>query len=258
MKVVFLHIPKTAGQSVHHFLTTSFPKDSIFPARVNSQALNYTINEIKSYSVYSGHFDISLLEVIDQPKFVFTILRKPIDRILSYYFYLRKEAKKLSKVELNSSKRQGMKAILTLSPDEYFCDASLSMRNFIDDHYDNFYMYYFAMKSYHGRSYAKTLIDLNQINLDTVFNKAIVNLDNINKVYDLENWNNLSKDLTNYFPNKEFNNIKNIIINKGDGKDTEERIEQLINLGATQKTLDKLDSFCKYDNLIYQHYCKER
>ena len=255
MKVVFLHIPKTAGQSVHHFLTTNFPKDSIFPARVNSQTLDYTVDEIKKYNIYSGHFNMSLLEIVDQPKFVFTILRKPIDRILSYYFYLRKEARKLSKTELNSPNRQGMKAIITLSPDEYFCDESLSIRSFIDDHYDNFYMYYFAMKSYHGRSYAQKLIELNLVDINNIYYKAVAVLKNdINKVYDVSEWNNLAKDLINYFPNKQFD-LKNIVINKGDGKSTEDRIKQLINLGATQKTIDRLYNFCEYDDKIYQSFC---
>jgi hypothetical protein len=73
MNIVFLHIPKTAGQSVHHYLISNFDEKSIFPARVNEQAIKYTVEEIKKYKIFSGHFDISLLDVVNQPKFVFTI-----------------------------------------------------------------------------------------------------------------------------------------------------------------------------------------
>ena len=255
MNIIFLHIPKTAGQSVHHYLISNFNKDEIFPARVNSQALDYTVREIKKYKVFSGHFDISFLDIVDQPKFIFTILRNPIDRILSYYFYLRNEAKKLSFGEINSPQRQGMKAALELSPDEYFCDKNLNIRQFIDDHYDNFYMHYFAMKSYNGKSFADKLIKSNLLSTDMIFDMAINTLNQINAVYDIENWHYLSDDLSKYIPGKTF--VKQeIYANKGDGNDSNKRLENLLALGATQITLDKLDEFCKFDNILYEKFCK--
>jgi len=47
-----------------------------------------SITEINRYQVFSGHFDWSLLDCIKGPKYVFTILREPIDRILSFYLAL--------------------------------------------------------------------------------------------------------------------------------------------------------------------------
>ena len=255
MNIVFLHIPKTAGQSVHHYLISNFNKNEVFPARVNSQALDYTVREIKKYKVFSGHFDISFLDIVDQPKFVFTILRTPMDRILSYYFYLRNEAKKLSFEEINSPQRQGMKAALELSPDEYFCDEDLNIRQFIDDHYDNFYMHYFAMRSYNGKSFADKLIKSNVLSQDMLLDKAINTLNQINAVYDIENWHYLSEDLSKYIPDKAFMN-QDVYVNKGDGNDSDKRLENLISLGATQLTLDKLDEFCKFDNILYEKFCK--
>jgi hypothetical protein len=257
MNLIFLHIPKTAGQSVHHYLRTNFSDNEIFPARINDQALNYSIKEIKQYSVFSGHFDISLLDIIDQPKFVFTILRKPIDRILSYYFYLRNEAKKLSPEEINSPQRQGMKAVLELSPDQYFCNQNLKIRPFIDNHYDNFYMYYFAMRSYQGRTFAQKLIKLKLMTIDDIFNKSIDTLNQLNAVYNIDNWSLLSNDLSKYFPNKIFTS-EQTFINKGDGKDTEKRLDNLIKLGATQKTIDAINNFCKYDNIIYDSFINQK
>jgi hypothetical protein len=257
MNIVFLHIPKTAGQSVHHYLISNFDEKSIFPARVNEQAIKYTVEEIKKYKIFSGHFDISLLDVVNQPKFVFTILRKPIDRILSYYFYLRSEAKKLSSEELNTSKRQGMKAALELSPDEYFCDENISIRQFIDNHYNNFYMYYFAMKSYNGKSFADQLIKKQLLSIDTIYDYALTNLSQINAIYDISNWGALSTDLSKILPHQTFEK-QEVFVNKGDGNDSIKRLESLMALGATQKTLDKINDFCKYDNLIYEKFCKNK
>ncbi len=259
MNIVFLHIPKTAGQSVHHYLVTNFDEKVIFPARVNSQILNYTIGEIKKYKIFSGHFDLSFLDIVDQPKFTFTILRNPKDRILSYYFYIRNEAKKLTKQELNSPERQGMKAALELSPDEYFCDENLNIRQFIDNHYDNFYMYYFAMRSYQGKSFAEQLIKLNILDINNVYEKAIDSLKQLSAVYDIRNWNDLTDDLKKILPNKNLIDLEdNIHINKGDGKNNDERIKELMLLGATEKTLNRIDEFCKYDNFIYEKFCGKK
>ena len=88
MKVIFLHIPKTAGQSVHAALVNAFGNEAVCPARVNDQLRRMSITEINRYQVFSGHFDWSLLDCIKGPKYVFTILREPIDRILSFYLAL--------------------------------------------------------------------------------------------------------------------------------------------------------------------------
>ena len=92
--VIFLHIPKTAGQSVHSFLVHLFGQGAIAPARVNEQLIQLSIPQIRKYSVFSGHMDWAMLDCVERPRFVFTILREPTDRILSFYYYLRSEAKR--------------------------------------------------------------------------------------------------------------------------------------------------------------------
>src|ERR1044071_10007863 len=91
-RVIFLHIPKTAGQSVHESLRRLFAPEEICPARENFQLLPISIQELRRYRLFSGHLDWCLLDVVPQPRFTFTVLRRPIERIISFYFFLRGRA----------------------------------------------------------------------------------------------------------------------------------------------------------------------
>jgi len=246
-KIIFLHIPKTAGQSVHHFFETSFPKKEIFPARVNAQLQNYTCDQMNYYKIFSGHFDWKSLECLNGEKFIFTILREPRERIFSFYLYLRSQAKKMTPDTLIMPQYQGMHAALTLSPDDYFTNKSLPIRNFIDNHYDNFYTYYFAGKSYDSRQ------QLANEHIDNIFSKAIANLKSLDKIYDIQNWEKLFDDIKQIYPSINIPNHK-IHVNKGDLLRINDRHNILKNLGATKKTFNRIDEFCKYDNQLYREF----
>jgi len=248
-KIIFLHIPKTAGQSVHHFFQTSFQKDEICPARVNGQLKGLKCDELNRYSIFSGHLDWKYLECLDEPKFTFTILRDPKDRILSFYFYLREQAKKLSEMDLNSPENQGMKAALTLSPDEYFWDSTGAIRNFIDDHYDNFYTYYFAGKTYDSRQ------ALASKSKEEVYDMALNNIKKLDKVYSIENWENLYYHIQEYYPDIKVPENK-IHVNKGNGLNSSNRYDELKKLGASKKTFSVIDEFIEYDNILYKSLIK--
>jgi hypothetical protein len=246
-KIIFLHIPKTAGQSVHHFFQTSFTKDEICPARVNGQLKELDCDTLNKYTVFSGHLDWQYLECLEGSKYVFTILREPKERILSFYFYLRSQAAKLSETDLNAPSNQGMKAALTLTPDEYFCEAKGSIRTFLDNHYDNFYMYYFAGKTYDSR---EKLLSMGK---DEVYELAMTNLHTLDKVYTISNWEDLYEDIQRIYPSIKVPE-KTIHVNKGDSLDFGSRYYELIKLGATEKTFEKINEFCQYDEKIFNSF----
>ena len=125
-KLLFLHIPKTAGQSVHRYLLDGFNEQDVCPYRVDAQYQNGDLDP-NAYSIHSGHIDWSRLENLSGEKIVFTILRKPMDRILYFYFYfyLRSEAQKVSASELEKPERSGLRAALELTPDEYFVQRNV-------------------------------------------------------------------------------------------------------------------------------------
>lgn len=197
MRVAFLHIPKTAGQSVHHSLISLFNQDEICPARTNKELYTYTINELAKYNLFSGHLDWSVIRLTGNFDYVFTVLRDPLDRILSFYFYLRQEAMRLQ--QLGEPIGAGMKAALEYTPKQYFTEGDAGMRSFLDNHYNNFYSYYFASGSYSGFSQlsnifppgSKELLDLARLgmkSLDAVYTMSTLprlNAD-IKRIFDVD------------------------------------------------------------------------
>lgn len=190
MRIAFLHIPKTAGQSIHHSLVELFPPNAVCPARTNEALYKLSVKQLSNYSLFSGHLDWSMLKLSGRFDLVFTVLRDPVDRILSFYFYLRKEAIRLS--EAGQSIGEGMQAALNLSPKEYFTGASPKLRRFLDNHYNNFYAYYFASGSYAGYSLLSTKF---QPGSSKLFDYALMGMNSLDKVYTISTLSLLERDL---------------------------------------------------------------
>lgn len=245
-RVVFLHIPKTAGQSVHQFLLDNLGSENMCPARVQEQIKQLSKEQLSSYTVYSGHFDWDFFDFLNAEEvFFFTILRQPLDRVLSFYFYMRNQAKTLSAEQLQSPSHTGMRAALMLSPDEFFADPNLNIRTFIDDHYDNFYMYYFAGRNYQSHSHFR----VKQVPKEKVFKQAQNNIKKINAVYTLDNREKLQHDMP---LNRVTITNDKYFTNKGDGLSVSARLEALRKVGSADLAIKKIFDFCKFDNLLYE------
>lgn len=97
-KLAFLHIPKTAGTSVHDVLASRFKPEEICPERfreLDSKPLAY----LERYRFFSGHFTGSALPRISGKTFAFSILRNPHDRIVSLYYFWRRHSDKVIEAE---------------------------------------------------------------------------------------------------------------------------------------------------------------
>jgi hypothetical protein len=86
--VVFLHIPKCAGTSLHlALLTQNFT--SFCPERHNGLG-NWPVAALARYNLFSGHFDITTLDLIPARRMsIVTLLRQPETRLISAYRFLR-------------------------------------------------------------------------------------------------------------------------------------------------------------------------
>ena len=144
--IVFLHIPKTAGQTVHNSLSRMVKARRVSPIRVHTQSTNARDQYPPGYSLYSGHLDWTALDHLPETRFVFTVLRDPGERIASFYFYLQREAAALDADTLNLPHNIGLKRALEWAPDDYFFGGDDAWQTFVRSHYDNFYCTYFATR----------------------------------------------------------------------------------------------------------------
>ena len=85
-KLVFVHIPKTAGTTLHAILTSLFAASEVCPERFNAIG-SYPAAELARFRLYSGHFDVTNAELIPGPRQLFTMLRDPVARLQSLYYF---------------------------------------------------------------------------------------------------------------------------------------------------------------------------
>lgn len=144
--IVFLHVPKTAGQTVHNGLAREVKAARVSPIRVHTESPTQQGQFPPGYSLYSGHLDWQDLGHLPSSHFVFTVLRDPAERIASFYFYLQREAACLDREVLNKPQNIGLRRAVEWSPDDYFFGGDDLWQTFVRSHYDNFYCTYFATR----------------------------------------------------------------------------------------------------------------
>ena len=88
-RVVFIHIQKTAGTSIVAALKNQ--AGTRLPSHGDFESSPHLFREEDRFIL--GHFGFNKTLGIPAPKFCFTFLRDPIDRIISHYYSLRNEAR---------------------------------------------------------------------------------------------------------------------------------------------------------------------
>jgi len=237
--IVFLHIPKTAGQTIHNELVRAVGQNSVSPIRVHSQALSPQAQFPEGYRLYSGHIDWIALDKTPKPRFVFSILRDPRERIASFYFYLLKEAGALSEQALAKPENLGKRTILDHSADDYFFGGSDQWRAFILDHYDNFYCRYFGTRRIRAGQPFNELPNRQKIRT------ALANLAEIDWIYSIDNLGALEADLRELYG---FTlNLSDTRHNVGDLPTSKPKWPLLIDLFENESSRAKLESFVALD-----------
>jgi hypothetical protein len=89
--VIFLHIPKTAGSTLFSLARRQYKADAIFHvmSRDYSDFKELQEDRRNKFELVGGHMCFGVHEHIPGPSTYFTILRHPLERVLSYYYYLR-------------------------------------------------------------------------------------------------------------------------------------------------------------------------
>lgn len=89
IRLVFLHLPKTGGTTLHELLSANFHPDRICPERHN-QLERLSQSQRESHDLYSGHYTFDAVQsYIPGPKRLIALLREPKSRLVSMYFFGR-------------------------------------------------------------------------------------------------------------------------------------------------------------------------
>ena len=97
--VIFMHVPKTAGTSLRHIVQSQFQPNNVFefynlktqPPKVRKGIEKYqNLSEAKKNKIefVSGHVGFGLHEFLSRPCTYITVLRDPVERVISYYYFL--------------------------------------------------------------------------------------------------------------------------------------------------------------------------
>jgi hypothetical protein len=88
-KLVFLHLPKTGGTTLHHHFSAHFAPEEICPERF-SKLHEYPREQLDRYRYFAGHFNFDQLRLIPGPLFIVTVLRDPMKRLMSSYLFWKR------------------------------------------------------------------------------------------------------------------------------------------------------------------------
>jgi hypothetical protein len=86
--ITFCHVPKTGGTSIHRMLAGWVGSNSI-TEQLKSDNYSVVTRAWGHMCVISGHFWFRPGETLDRDRLNVTLLRNPIDRILSHFYYVR-------------------------------------------------------------------------------------------------------------------------------------------------------------------------
>ena len=87
---VFLHIPKTGGITLYHVLNRQFDRSQVFTIRGLIDRREFEeLSEIsrERLQLVRGHMEFGIHSWLTEPVSYFTILREPVNRVISHYYF---------------------------------------------------------------------------------------------------------------------------------------------------------------------------
>ena len=241
MRLVFLHIPKTAGQTVHSGLARVAGAAGVSPVRVHTQAAQ-DAQFPAGYRLYSGHLDWVGLEAVARPRFVFTVLRDPRERIASFYFFLLEQARELDPEALSRPENTGKRMLLDRSADDYFFAGDAGWQTFIRDHYDNFYCSYFATRRMRGWK------EVAQLDEQALVDRAMAGARTLDAIYSTAALAALERDIA--ARTGETVGIADRQVNAGPGPRGARRWPELLSRFESDAARHRIEEFARRDDRL--------
>ena len=111
-RLCYIHIPKTAGTAVTEVLTRIYPVDKVFSGTLMYDYTSVEPRIFRNYLLYKGHihYSFAVANLPGDTRFI-TVLRDPVERVLSLYFFVRKlSTKTLDALNLPDESMAGVNA----------------------------------------------------------------------------------------------------------------------------------------------------
>jgi hypothetical protein len=253
VKIIFLSFSKCAGVAIRNAITRNNPHLRRLPAWGRSQTCRYPIAELNRYDFFAGHLDWSDLDCLEGERFVFTVLRPPLERTISQYCHWRDQyrrwreqaAKAISRGDLPADRQPMEHLVHTLSPAEFFEKLLSKDWKNARDWFDNLYTYFFFYRGYYGRRWAR----LNGLSTSDVLELALANMAHIDYVATFANLDQDMREVERLTGIRFAHDLR--VENRstfGSGSDRRDLVQQWDPSGHLEKTLH---AFTVYDSIIY-------
>ena len=123
----FLHIPKTAGTSLRELLSCRFaPADILALLRSDGREERaQQLADVAQYPFVHGHVPYALVDRFPRRPFVVTLLRDPLDRAVSAFYDMRRQARTLALTDAGLGRPARAR--------DYAAAARMSLAEFVRD-----------------------------------------------------------------------------------------------------------------------------
>lgn len=96
--VIFLHVPKTAGTTMHSIFEKHYPPGALY----STYPANHPYGSLEAYAAFPperksqirvllGHFSYGVHKLVPGPYLYITILREPVERIISNFYHINRD-----------------------------------------------------------------------------------------------------------------------------------------------------------------------
>jgi hypothetical protein len=90
--IIFLHVPRTAGTTLRQILERQYAPGSIlhlYESDFGEELASIPPSQPDSPRVVMGHFYFGAHAFVPKPSSYITLLRDPVERVISHYYYAR-------------------------------------------------------------------------------------------------------------------------------------------------------------------------
>ena len=93
--IIFLHIPKSVGTTLNRLIEWEYPLfqmysvDPFFFKWSRDRLWRLPRQRLQKFRVFKGHMRFGLHKILPQPATYLTVMRAPIDRVISVFYFMR-------------------------------------------------------------------------------------------------------------------------------------------------------------------------